>query len=193
LPQFHCQVVAKGIWSVSVAGCHWHWMRFNVSEGSFKKYAGKNVRGSNHASPYPLSRLGAPVSLVDTAKVIEQASTTVALRTNAQLEVILEQMQSLQRQAREILERAAQDVNLLQAECRFQRVPGKVYHLYERDNGQRYFSMLAPSEYSRGMPHQFVASYRYEHGENWTRADMIEDEDRRRDQQRLSAARLLKS
>jgi hypothetical protein len=164
-----------------------------VSEGSFKKYSGKNVRAGDHSSPYPVSRLGAPVSLVDTAKLIQQASETIALRTNAQLEVIVEQMQALQQKAREIMDQATADLDLVQAECRFQRVPGRVYHLYERDNGRRYFSMLAPEEYSRGAPHRFIASYRYEHGESWTRADQIEARDSRRAQvQSFTRARQLK-
>lgn len=164
-----------------------------MSDGSFKKYSGKNVRLGAHASPYPVSRLGAPVSLVDTAKAIEQASETVALRTNAQLEVIVEQMQALQEKAREIMQSAAEDLDLARAECRFQRVPGRVYHLYEREGGKRYFSMLAPDEYRRGAPDKFVASYRYEHGESWTRADCIEAEDQRRAEVRsFATTRLLK-
>ena len=38
-----------------------------------KKYSGDNFRGSDNASPYPVSRLGAPVSLVDSARIIEAA------------------------------------------------------------------------------------------------------------------------
>jgi len=30
-----------------------------------QRYSGDNFRGPDHASPYPVSRLGAPVSLVD--------------------------------------------------------------------------------------------------------------------------------
>lgn len=164
-----------------------------VKDQPTKKYSGQNVRGAEHASPYPVSRLGAPMSLVDTAAVIQAASETIALRTNAQLEVIVEQMQALQEQAREIMAQASLDVELSRAECRFQRVPGQLYHLYERADGRRYFSMLAPDEYSRGAPHRFVASYRYEHGERWTRADQLESEDRRRQAaQRFVQSRLLK-
>jgi len=147
---------------------------------SEEKYSGDNVRGADHASPYPVSRLGAPVSLVDMAKAIESASAKVALRTNAQLEVIVEQMKALQERAREIIEQASRDVDLIHAECRFQRVPGRVYHLYERADGHRFFSMLGPDEYGGAGPPGFVASYRYEHDESWTRLDEVEGRDRRR-------------
>ncbi len=155
-----------------------------VSDDEQTRYSGDNVHVPSHASPYPVSRLGAPVSLVDTAKVIETASATVAMRTNAQLEVIVEQIRSLQAQAREIVEQARRDVDLIHADCRFRRVPGRIYHLYERDDGRRYFSMLGPDEYGTGSPDGFVASFRYEHDESWTRLDEIEARDRRRAESR---------
>ena len=159
-----------------------------------ERYSGDNYRGAGHASPYPVSRLGAPVSLVDMAKAIESASATVAMRTNAQLEVIVEQMKALQERAREIVEQASRDVDLIHAECRFKRVPGRVYHLYERSNGHRYFSMVGPDEYGRGGPSGFVASFRYEHDESWTRLDEVEARDRRRAEiQMFASNRLLKS
>jgi hypothetical protein len=89
------------------------------------KYSGANVCGAEHSSPYPVGRLAAPISLVDTAKEIEAASASVALRTNAQLEVVLEQMRVLQQRAREIIDQAARDVDLIHVECRFRRVPGR--------------------------------------------------------------------
>lgn len=164
-----------------------------MSDSWDKKYSGDNFRGADHASPYPVSRLGAPVSLVDSAKIIEAASSKVALRTNAQLEVIVEQIRNLQARAREIVEQATRDVDLIHAECRFQRVAGRVYHLYERADGHRYFSMLSPDEFGGAVPSGFVASYRYEHDESWTRLDEIDARDRRRvENQSFVSNRLLK-
>ena len=164
-----------------------------MSDNGDTKYSGENFRGADHASPYPVSRLGAPVSLVDTAKVIEAASSKVALRTNAQLEVIVEQMKALQERAKEIIEQASRDVDLIHAECRFHRVAGRVYHLYERQDGQRYFSMLGPDEFGGAVPAGFVASYRYEHDESWTRLDEMDARDRRRAEiQGFVSNRLLK-
>lgn len=155
--------------------------------GGEKKYSGGNVAGPDHASPYPVSRLGAPVSLVDTAKQIEAASSTVAMRTNAQLEVIVEQIRALQEQARAIVERASRDIDLIHAECRFRRVPGRIYHLYEKPGGHRYFSMVAPDEFGYTQP-GFVASYRFEHDESWTPVDEMAARDERRARNRQFAA-----
>lgn len=150
-----------------------------MSDGE-QRYSGDNVRGPDHASPYPVNRLGAPVSLVDHARFIESASSKVALRTNAQLEVIVEQMRALQQRARAIIEQATRDVDLIHSECRFHRVAGRIYHLYERPDGHRYFSMLGPDEFGGHAPSGFVASFRYEADGAWTRLDEVAALDRRR-------------
>jgi alkylation response protein AidB-like acyl-CoA dehydrogenase len=156
------------------------------------KYAGSNQRVAAHTSPYPVSRLGAVVSLVDSAQVIEAASETVALRTNSQLQSIVEQMQALQEKARSILERAERDLELHQAECRFQRVAGRVYHLYRKVDGRRYFSMLDPEDYGADAPHEHVGSYRYEADESWTPLEEIEARDKHLAEiQQFVSARLL--
>lgn len=163
-----------------------------MSDSEDKKYSGTNYQGADHASPYPVSRLGAPVSLVDTARAIETASATVAMRTNAQLEVILEQMRALQQQARAIMEQASRDIDLIHVDCAFRRVPGRVYHLYERADGHRYFSMLSPDEYGQ-PPSRFVGSFRFEHDQSWTRMDEIEARDKRKaDIQSFASGRLLR-
>ena len=160
--------------------------------GDDTKYSGDNVHGPEHSSPYPVSRLAAPVSLVDTARDIEAASASVALRTNAQLEVILEQMRTLQQRAREIIEQAARDVDLIHVECRFRKVPGRTYHLYERADGHRYFSMLSPQELGYTSA-AFIGSFRFEYDQSWTRTDEVEARDRRRaDMQAFASGRLLR-
>jgi hypothetical protein len=40
--------------------------------------------------------------------------------------------------------------------------------------------MLAPDEYGGAGPSGFVASFRYEHDESWTRLDEIDGRNRRR-------------
>ena len=162
-----------------------------VSSDDEKQYSGSNVRAAGHASPYPVSRLGAPVSLVDTARAIEAASANIAMRTNSQLEVILEQMKALQERARAIVEQASRDVELVHVDCKFRRVAGRIYHLYERPDGHRYFSMLSPEEQG-STSSAFIASFRYEHDESWTRLDEIDARDKKRAEiQAFVAGRLL--
>jgi hypothetical protein len=160
---------------------------------AFKKHDTKNLQGPDRLSPYPTSRLSAPISLVDSARVIEQASEVIAGRTNAQLETIVEQIRFLEQQARGILNKAQSDMDLHQAECRFQKVPGKHYHLYERPDGRRYFSMLAPEEYTRGAPHPYLGAYRFEGDQSFTAtADVDARERQRQEAEALLLGRRLK-
>lgn len=54
------------------------------------------------------------------------------------------QVQYLKQQAHQILQEAEKDAELHRVACNFTKVPGNVYHLYERQSGQKYFSMLSP-------------------------------------------------
>lgn len=55
------------------------------------------------------------------------------------------QIRFLQMQARKILDETKTNQGLHAAACNFRKVPGKLYHLYERESGQTYFSMLSPA------------------------------------------------
>lgn len=47
----------------------------------------------------------------------------------------------------QVLEDAKRDADLHHAACNVVKTPGNVYHLYVRDSGQRYFSILSPKVY----------------------------------------------
>jgi hypothetical protein len=128
-------------------------------------------RGPQNAAPYPLSRLSAPVSLVDVAREIQHADQWIASTATARLSQIAAQMQALREQAEVVLQKAREDAELHRAEARFARLPGKTYHLYARADGSRYWSMLSPEEWGGTPPHPFVASYRLEADRSFTRVD----------------------
>ncbi len=125
-------------------------------------------RGGDHTSPYPVSRLAPSMPLVDLAREIEQADAMLNTRVGAKLEVIAEQIRSLQNAARTALEEAQRDQALHRAECQFQRRPGGVYHLYRRADGRRFFSLLSVEDWHGPPPHTFEASYRLENDMSWT-------------------------
>lgn len=105
------------------------------------------------------------------------------------------------------------DQNLHDAACNFKKVPGKVYHLYERESGQRYFSMLSPQvcgifnslgtvsieigkcslffqEWGPSLTHKYLGGYRLETDQTWTPLERLaESDDKRRfTQQVINAA-----
>ena len=126
-------------------------------------------RGDARSSPYPTSRLAPAFDLVELASELEQADRLLTGKTNAQLELIADQIRTLQQQAREILEKANEDMHLHKARCSFRKIPGRTYHLYEDTHGNLLFSMLSPGEWGEKPPHRFVASYRLEADMAWTK------------------------
>jgi hypothetical protein len=134
-------------------------------------------QGPAHAAPYGLSRLAPAYDLVDTAREIQKADQTLATMTGGKLAVIAEQIQALQEQARALLERARRDAELHRARCRFEKKPGAVYHLYRRDDGERWFSMLSPADWKgAGAAGQtFEGSFRLELDMSFTRVDVAEE------------------
>ncbi len=126
-------------------------------------------------SPYPLSRLDAPIDLVEAAREIQRAEATLELAVGARLQVIAEQMRHLRAEAERLLDKARRDAELHRAECHLVRRPGHVYHLYRRQDGSRYFSLLSPADWGAAPPHAFEGSYRLEPDMSWTRTDLEED------------------
>ena len=90
-------------------------------------------RGADHSSPYPVSRLAPGFGLVDLAHEIEQADQMVAGRLGAQLEVIAEQVRSLQAQARRILDRLVGGFRFLLGEVCIGRHIDFVVHPHDAD------------------------------------------------------------
>lgn len=158
----------------------------------YKKYEGKGElhKGSARSAPYPVSRLGAGVDLVDLAQQISTADSHINTRVSAKLQVIADQIRLLQQEAQAALEDAQRDQVLHRAQCNFKRIPGRVYHLYERADGTTYFSMLGPKDWGGKPPHVFAGSYRLENDMSWTaEADMDQPDDSRELVRRLLASR----
>lgn len=148
-----------------------------MGDDKLRRYRGDAHQGEAMSSPYPVSRLAAQIDLVDIARELERADAAVNLRVTAKLEVIAEQIRSLQAEARRVLETAQQDHALHHARCHFKRIPGQTYHLYRKGDGSTYFSMVAPNDWGGEPPHDFVGSYRLEPDMSWVPADEPESDD----------------
>jgi hypothetical protein len=143
--------------------------------------------GSDNTAPYGVSRLAPAMGLVDLAKEIEHADKLLNTRVGAKLQVIADQIRSLQNEARAALQEAQRDQALHRAHCNFKRRPGNIYHLYRKADGSRYFSMLAPRDWGGKPPHAFEGSYRLENDMSWTAAENLDaaDDSRQRVQRLL--------
>ena len=98
--------------------------------------------------------------LVALATQVQQADERTRSVAGSKLSVIAEQIRFLQRQAAAILEETKLNADLNHAACNMVKKPGTVYHLYERDTGQKYLSILSPQEWGASCPHGFLGSYR---------------------------------
>lgn len=143
--------------------------------------------GPAHSSPYPVSRLAPGFGLIDLAQELEQADAMIGSRLGGQLQIIAEQVRSLQAQARRILEEAREDQRLHRARCNFKRIPGHVYHLYEGASGDPEFSMLSPDDWNGRPPKPYLGAYRLASDMSWSPAG----EGDHRDESRQLVQRLL--
>ncbi len=134
-------------------------------------------QGSERSSPYPVSRLAPAFQAPALAEEIERAESMLGARTSAKLRVIADQIKSLQTEARKVLDEARDEQALTHAECAFKRLPGKMYHLYRKTDGARYFSMLSPDDWRGEPPHAYVGSYRLEADYSWTPLDALDETD----------------
>lgn len=113
--------------------------------------------------------------IVALAQQIQTADLAVRNTACSKLSLILEQIRFLQAQAVKILDETETHEQLHHAACNFRKIPGTTYHLYERpSSGQKYFSMLSPSDWGESFSHRYVGSYRLEADNSWTPADEIE-------------------
>lgn len=128
----------------------------------------------NAAAPYPLSRLSAPINLIDVAKEIQAADSVLSAVAAGKLEAIARQIRALQEQAACTLAEAQIDAELHRVRCNFKKLPGKLYHLYERPDGERYFSLLSPEDWAGKPPHAFCGSFRLEADMRFTPAEQIQ-------------------
>jgi len=131
-----------------------------MSDDGMKRHDGERHTGLANTSPYPISRMARPYELVDLAREIAHADTMMSSVVGGKMGVIAEQIRALQEQARVLLEAAERDAALHRVECRFSKQAGSVYHLYERPDGTRYFSMLSPADWGHRPPHAFTGSFR---------------------------------
>jgi hypothetical protein len=128
--------------------------------------------GPTRAAPYPLSRQAPSYDLVDIAAQIQKADATLAVATGGKLGVIAEQIGRLQEQARILLEKARRDATLHRARCNFEKKPGGVYHLYRKDDGEVWFSRLAPDEWLTPQAQTFEGTFRLELDMSFSRLDV---------------------
>lgn len=107
-------------------------------------------------------------------EALKNSETHVKNTAFNKLDVIAEQIKFLQKQAHEILENASKDAELHSVPCNFVKVPGQIYHLYQRPSGDKLWSMVSPTEFGT-TKNTHLGSYRMEVDRSFTRADQLQE------------------
>ena len=125
------------------------------------------VAENPHLLPYAHNVGSAIIKPIDKGRVKGLAVTSMYEQSEMQLEQIREQVQLLMEQAQKVHQRVAISEQIYLAEMNFQPVIGKIYHLYERSNGQKVLSMVGPNEWGKSCPMQFEASVKLLADHTW--------------------------
>ncbi|XP_071579668.1 uncharacterized protein C1orf50 homolog [Temnothorax nylanderi] len=100
---------------------------------------------------------------------LEEEDNCIKANSCNKLQVIAEQIRFLQKQSEGILLEAERNAKLYHVACNFVKQPGHIYHLYQRESGQLYFSMLSSEEWGSLAPSQnYKGSFRLEQDRSWT-------------------------
>ncbi|KAL6260833.1 hypothetical protein P5V15_008511 [Pogonomyrmex californicus] len=109
---------------------------------------------------------------------IERADKCIKDNACNKLQVIATQIRFLQKQAQDILMEAQRHSKLHHVACNFVKQRGHIYHLYQRESGQLYFSMLSPEEWGNfSLSQNYKGAYRFEGDCSWTPISELEAKD----------------
>jgi hypothetical protein len=117
--------------------------------------------------PYAHHRGSAVIEPVDRGKIKGRAMAAMYEQTDLHLDQIRQQIELLARQAQAIHDRVQISEQIYGAEMGFEPVVGKQYHLYLRKNGRHVLSLVAPQEWGRKAPYEFVASVKLLGDHTW--------------------------
>jgi len=115
--------------------------------------------------------------LVALAIQVQKADECTRSVAGSKLGVIAEQIKFLQQQALRVMQEAKLNADLNHAACNMVKKPGNIYHLYQRDSGQKYLSIISPSEWGASCPHDYISSHRLEYDMSWTPIEKLQTRD----------------
>jgi hypothetical protein len=118
--------------------------------------------------PYAHTLSSGVIKPDDMGKVKSNALLAMEQQTDMQLRQIQEQIELLYKQAQEIKSRTDISVWIYQAQMGFNPLVGHVYHLYEKDDGKHFLSMVSPGEWGRSRSFKcFVATVKLLADHTW--------------------------
>jgi hypothetical protein len=122
--------------------------------------------------PYAHTLSSGVIKPDDLGKIKSNALMAMEQQTDMQLNQLQQQIQLLYNQAQEIKARTDISVWIYQADIGFDPLINHTYHLYEKDNGKHFLSMVSPKEWGRSKKFKrFIATVKLLADHTW---DVIE-------------------
>ncbi len=88
-------------------------------------------------------------------------------QTEEQLAIIFEQMKTLAKQVQDIKKRVHISDLIYNAKITFTPVVGKIYYLYEENNGEKFLSLISPKEWGDKLQDNYIAEVRLNADHTW--------------------------
>lgn len=118
--------------------------------------------------PYAHTTGSALIRPEDKGRIRGNAMTAMYDQTERQMEQLRRQMETLVTQAKSLDQRMQISEVIYQADIPFQPVIHHIYHLYRRKtDGTHLISMIAPAEWGRKEPYDYLATVRLLGDHTW--------------------------
>lgn len=79
--------------------------------------------------------------------------------------------EELEQEFKKLVETAADNELIYSASIRFSPIVGRTYHLYAKDDGETWVSMIGPDEWGQGYDFEFLGSFRLATDSVWIREE----------------------
>ena len=79
----------------------------------------------------------------------------------AKIKVLFKQMENIKKEIEQIINESLETDDLNNIKCNFKKVPGSYYYLYQKPDGQLFFSILSPNEWNTN--NIFINKYFYDY------------------------------
>lgn len=117
---------------------------------------------------YAHTRGGFSVTPTKEGDIKAKAMNAMQEQTQMQLDMILEQMRLLAKQANDLKERAMTSELIYKAKMSFSPVIGETYFLYQQGTNQHVLSLIAPKEWGSEIPYEkFIATVKLLADHTW--------------------------
>ena len=117
--------------------------------------------------PFPHTVGAAMIKPEDKGKIKGRSLSAMYDQTEMDMHQIYEQMQLLAEQAKTIQNRVTVSERIYQAKMSFDPIIGRIYHLYQKKDGTDTLSLVAPEEWGRSCPYDFIATIKLLADHTW--------------------------